>query len=337
MTVQITIIGTGQVGTSMGLALAEHQDLFLRLGHDKDFKVASRAKDMGAFDRVERNLPRSVSGAQIVVLALPLDQIQETFRFIAQDLQDNTVVMDTAPIKGPVLSWASELLPNTCHYIGLAPAVNPAYLDSPERGVEAAHADLFKNGLMAILSSPGVPAEAIKLATDFTHLLGAGHLFIDPVELDSMMAATHLLPQLVAAALLNSTVDQPGWLDARKLAGQPYADATRAVTHAAEAQSLSSEAIEARQHLVRQISALVDKLLELREHLSENEADKLIQELSHASHGREQWLNERSSANWNLAENAARVELPTSGQVFARLFTFGGGRKPKPPKREENK
>jgi prephenate dehydrogenase len=337
MTVQITIIGTGQIGASIGLALAEHQDLFTRVGHDKDFKVASQAKDMGAFDRVERNLPRSVSGAQIVILALPLDQIQETFRFIAQDLADEAVVMDTAPIKGTVLSWAGELLPAKCHYIGLTPVINPAYLDSAERGVEAAHADLFKNGLMAILTSPGVPSEAIKLATDFTHLLGAGHLFIDPVELDSMMAATHLLPQLMAAALLNSTVDQPGWLDARKLAGQPYADATRAVTHMADAQSLSQEAMAARQHLVRQINALVDKLFELRDQLSENEADKLLHELSHASLGREKWLKERSSANWNLAENAARVELPTSSQVFARLFTFGGGRKPKPPKRNENK
>ncbi|HEX9090034.1 MAG TPA: prephenate dehydrogenase/arogenate dehydrogenase family protein [Anaerolineales bacterium] len=337
MTVQITIIGTGQIGTSMGLALAEHRDLFLRVGHDKDFKVASRAKDMGAFDRVERNLPNSVSGAQIVVLALPLNQIQETFRYIVQDLQDEAVVMETAPIKSTVFSWASELLPAKCHYIGLTPVLNPVYLDSNERGVEAAHADLFKNGLVAILTPPGVPSEAIKLATDFTHLLGAGHIFIDPVELDSMMAATHILPQLMAAALLNTTVDQPGWMDARKLAGQPYADVTRAVTHSEDAQSLSSEAMAAKPHLARLINALVGKLYELSEQLSENEADQLFQEISRASLGRERWLKERSSANWNLAENEARVELPTSGQVFARLFTFGGGRKPKPPKQKDIK
>ncbi len=106
--------------------------------------------------------------------------------------------MDTAPVKSEVLQWAKELLPPKRYYIGLTPVLNPAYLDTPGSGVEAAHADLFKNGMMAILSPQGVPSEAIKLATDFSHLLGAEHLFMDPVELDSMMAATHILPQLIA-------------------------------------------------------------------------------------------------------------------------------------------
>ena len=34
MTVQITIIGMGQIGASIGLALGEHKDLFMRVGHD---------------------------------------------------------------------------------------------------------------------------------------------------------------------------------------------------------------------------------------------------------------------------------------------------------------
>jgi prephenate dehydrogenase len=59
MAVQITIIGTGQIGTSMGLALAEHKDMFFRVGHDKDIRVANRAKDKGAFDRVDINLPNT--------------------------------------------------------------------------------------------------------------------------------------------------------------------------------------------------------------------------------------------------------------------------------------
>ena len=41
MTVQISIIGTGQIGTSIGLALAEHQDMFYRVGHDKELHKRS--------------------------------------------------------------------------------------------------------------------------------------------------------------------------------------------------------------------------------------------------------------------------------------------------------
>ena len=34
MSVQITIIGTGQIGASIGLALGEQKDMFLRVGHE---------------------------------------------------------------------------------------------------------------------------------------------------------------------------------------------------------------------------------------------------------------------------------------------------------------
>jgi prephenate dehydrogenase len=331
MTVQITIIGMGQIGTSIGLALAEHKDLVTRVGHDKDPRIANRAKDMGALDRVDLNLPNSVAEAGMVILALPLDQIRETLKYIAQDLKEEVVVMDTAPVKSVVSQWAKELLPPKRYYIGLTPVINPEYLHTNDTGVEAAHADLFKNGMIAILSPQGVPSEAIKLATDFSHLLGAEHLFMDPVELDSMMSATHILPQLIAAALLNTTVDQPGWYEARKLAGRPYAEATAVVTQFGEANALASQALSAREHLVRLIDSLMENLYILRGELQSQEGEKLLQELSRARLGRERWLKERNMANWAATESAPPVDLPTAKQVFSRMFTFGGGRKPKPP------
>lgn len=332
MAIQITIIGTGLIGASMGLALAEHKDMFLRVGHDKDIRVANRAKDMGALDRVDANLPHSVAEAAIVILALPLDQIRETLKYIASDLIEDAVIMDTAPVKGGVLQWAKELLPPKRYYIGLTPVFNPAYLETPGSGVEAAHADLFKHGLMAIVSPQGVPSEAIKLATDFSRLLGAEHLFIDPVEQDSMMAATHLLPQLIAAALLNTTVDQPGWHDTRKLAGRPYAAVTSAMTQFEEASSLSSQAISAHAHLVRWIDALVENLDVLRQELASEDVEKLQEVLVRARNGREKWLKEKNTLSWAESENPSNTEMPNARQVFTRMFTFGGGRKPKPPK-----
>ncbi len=332
MPVKITIIGMGQIGASIGLALGAHKDLFVRVGHDKNIQVANRAKAMGALDKVDINLPNSVADAAIVILSLPLDQIRETLQFIASELNEDVVIMDTAPVKELVLQWAKELLPPHRYYIGLTPALNPAYLEIPGSGIEAAHADLFKDGMMAILSPQSLPSEAIKLATDFCHLLGAEHLFMDPVELDSMMAATHTLPQLVAAALLNTTVDQPGWHDARKLTGLPYALSTSAIAQSGDANSLTSQAISTQDHLVRSIDLLMDNLYQLRQHIASGDADKLLKELDRARNGREKWLKERKAANWAANESVLKVDIPTSKQVFTRMFTFGGGRKPKPPK-----
>ena len=332
MTVQITIIGTGQIGASIGLALGVQKDLFLRVGHDKDTRLANRAKEMGALDRVDANLPHSVAQAEIVILALPFEQILDTLKFIAQDLKEDAIIMDTTPVKGDVLAWAKELLPPNRYFIGLTPVLNPIYLEIPGSGVEAAHADLFKNGLMAIISPQGVPAEAIKLAIDFSHILGAEHLFIDPVELDSMMAATHIPPQLIAAALLNTTVDQPGWYDARKLAGRPYAAATNSIAQFDDPNSLTSLSISTQTHLVRWIDALMDNFAVLRQQITSQDPEKLQELLNRASLGRKKWLKEKNTLSWASTEGAANVDIPTARQVFTRMFTFGGGRKPKQPK-----
>jgi prephenate dehydrogenase len=332
MTVQITIIGTGMIGASIGLALGEQKDLFIRVGHDKDVRVANRAKDMGALDRLSINLPNSVENASVVILALPLDQIQETLKYIVADLQEDAVIMDTAPVKREVLGWMKELLPPKRYYVGLTPVLNPAYLDTAGSGVDAARADLFKDGLITILSPQGVPSEAIKLATDFSHLLGAEHLFIDPVEQDSMMASTRILPQLLAAVLLNTTVDQPGWYEARKLADRPFAVATSTMGLFGEADSLISQAISADEHLVRWIDSYMDNLYALRQQLAAKDTDNIRKELTQARAGREKWLQERNTANWAATESAPNVELPSAKEVFAHMITFGGGRKKKKPK-----
>ena len=39
MPVQITIIGLGQIGASIGLALAAHKDKVTTVGHDKEFSI----------------------------------------------------------------------------------------------------------------------------------------------------------------------------------------------------------------------------------------------------------------------------------------------------------
>jgi prephenate dehydrogenase len=47
MTVQLTIIGLGQIGASIGLALADHTDKITRTGSDFNRRVMQQAKKLG--------------------------------------------------------------------------------------------------------------------------------------------------------------------------------------------------------------------------------------------------------------------------------------------------
>jgi prephenate dehydrogenase len=324
MAVQLTIVGMGQIGTSVGLALADQTEVIHRLGHDRDIRIARRAEKMGALDKVSINLPSAVEKADLVLLALPVDQIRETLEIVRDDLKEGAVVMDTGPAKQVVAAWVEELLPPGRFYVGLSPVLNPIYLHDTDYGPEAAHPDLFRDGLIGIISPPGVPSDAIKLAADLTRLLGANPLFADPLEMDGLVAATHILPQLMAASLLNATLGQPGWQEGRKVAGRSYAEVTAPVMYPTEPKTLTAAAMLNRENVMRVLDGLIASMNAIRNDLSNEESEALEERLIRAREGRKVWLQGRMTANW-AAEEVSTVEAPTVSEMFGRFI--GRGRK----------
>ena len=323
MTIQISIIGLGQIGASIGLALKEKKDLLLRVGNDIEIKVARQAEKIGAIDRHEINLLRLVKSADLVVLSLPLNQMRETLELIAPELRENCVVMDTGSAKEAVAAWAAELLPEGRHYVGLTPVLNPAYLHEVDLGINAARPDLFQGGLMAIVAPAQADSAAIKLAADMTRLLGALPLFADPLEVDGVMAATHLLPQLMAAALLNATIDQPGWREGRKFAGRAYAESTAPAVLPGDASSLAVTTLLNRDNTLRVLDSAIAALSAIRNDIDRSDEVSLDERLSRARKGRDTWWAGRRSMEW-VSEGAPGVKVPEMPSMFSRLFGIGG-------------
>lgn len=320
MTVQITIIGLGQIGSSIGLALKARNVNVHLMGHDKDPQVAKEAQKVGAVDEIKHNLPASVRDAKIVILALPLGEMRATLEVIAPDLQAGVLVLETAPAKATVAAWAKELVPQERFYIGLTPAINPEYLHGTEFGIKAARADLFEKTLMAIHAPLGTPGNVFELATEFVTLLGSLPLFMDTDEADGIFAALHTLPQLAAAALLDATVDKPGWQDARKLAGRPFATVTAGIAYHDDVASLRESAIENRENVVRLLNAYISSLINLRDEIDTNDRDALATRLEDSLRGRIRWLDERSVADW-LNREAQQIDAPSFGdRVNQMLF-----------------
>ncbi len=148
---QITIIGLGQIGASIGMALKDHKNI-KRVGYDKDVAVAKAAQSLEVVDEI-KSLPAAVRDAAIVVLCLPLSEIREILRSIGPWLADNAVVMDTAPIKSGVTQWAREFIPTGHFYVGLVPGIHSDYIASLEFGLNAAMPDLLKRNLCGGRSS----------------------------------------------------------------------------------------------------------------------------------------------------------------------------------------
>jgi len=321
MTVNITIIGLGKIGTSAGLALGKHTNQVYRLGHDIVPENARLAQKMGAVDKVVYNLPASVRDADLVFLALPVDQIRETLRIIGPDLREGGVVVDTAPVKVAVASWAKELLPQGRFYVGLTPVLNPAYLNETATGTEAGREDLFEKSLFGIVAPPRTDSAALKLASDLTNLLGAEPFFMDMVEVDSLMTMVHLIPQLVAAGMVSATVSQPGWLEGRKIAGVGYAQVGHPLNSMDSPDALGEASLLNQEHVIRLIDNVIADLQDIRDNIAEGDKLKLVEKLKTARKGREVWWDQRLDGNWS-AEHRVDVEIPTSGEEMRR-WIFG--------------
>ena len=320
MTVQITIIGLGQVGASIGLALKEREASVYLMGHDKDTRSAKAAQDAGAVDTHKYNLPDSVKDARIVILALPLSEVRETLEVIGPDLQEGTLVIDTAPAKATVESWAKEFIPQGRFYVGLFPAIHPDLLHDINYGVKAARADLFEQGIMVLTAPQGTPENVFKLTTDLITLLGSLPLLMDTVEADGLLGKVQILPQLASAALLNATLDQPGWQEGKKLAGKPYAAVTSGLAYHDDSASLREAVLESRENTVRLLNSYITSLLQLRDDIEANDSDAVGSYLDNAWFGRTHWFEERVDAEW-LNKEAQKIDAPSFGdRVNQMLF-----------------
>ena len=321
MPVQITIIGLGQIGASMGLALAAHKNAILRVGHDKNPDIEREALKKDVADKMEHNLPSAVRDAKVVVLSIPVSQVRETLELIAPDLKKGTVVLDTTPIKADVQKWAKEILPEGCYYVGLVPAINPESLHDFHIGLTAAQPDLFTNGLFLVDAPYGTPEEAVTTAIDFVRLLGAKAILADPIESDGLMSTTHLLPQLVAASVLNATIDQPGWQDARKVAGRAYATVTAGLAYHDEIDSLRLSALHNPASIVHALDVTIAALRGLRDDIENGNDDGIALRLVSALQGRKRWLRERMSAEWTKSPETEAMDIPSfSDRLFGGLF-----------------
>jgi prephenate dehydrogenase len=317
----IAIIGLGQIGTSIGLALKETAGGANLVGSDRNPAAARAAEMLGAIDKVT-GMKEAVRDAELVILCVPLSAVREVIRTIGPALKDGAVLLETAPVKRQVPEWVRESLSPGRYYVGIVPAITPDAIGGTESGARAARADLFKRTVMVVDAPRGTPPEVEQLAINLARLLGAKPLLADPLESDGLMTTAHLLPQLAAAALLQASIDRPGWLEARKLAGRPFAAVTGGLAYYDDPASLQLAAMGNPEVVVHALDTMIAALKGMRDEIQGGDQESLGERLMDSYQARERWLDERGAADW-LKEGGDAVDLPQLGEQVMQML-FGG-------------
>lgn len=313
--IQITIVGTGCIGTSIGLALHQTEQPLHIVGHDKEPNHASTALRMKAVDKTDWNLIGACENADLIILAIPLSGIEETLRALAPYLKESSVITDTASLKDQVIRWADELLPETVSFIGGNPVVT-----STGPGPEAADADLFRDNLYCITPASSAHPDAVGLVTNLVTLLGGHPYYLDAVEHDGLMAGVEHLPLALALALVDGTVQEPGWREMQKLAGGNFERLSALIGEDPDA--LSSLLLRNSENLVRWLDNYTVTLTAVRDLIAGGEHEPLAQSIDRAVVARQQWLRDRRD---RFAEVKPIADVERAS--FMRQLLLGGRRR----------
>jgi len=315
---RIAIIGTNCISVSMALKLKAQREPPEIVGYDAEAVAADLARAQGAFDRVERKPGQACEDADLVVVAVPLTAIHETFTAIATHLKPGSLVTDLARLKAPVMRWAAELLPEGVFFAGGHLIPNPAIVGlEPLEGLDEASDDLLTEALYCFTTPPGVSDVVINAFARLAEALDAHPFFIDVVEHDGLQAGIEGLPDLLSIALLRATMDTPGWQEMRKFAGLRFALATQA---AGDVHERHSAIFLNRESVVRRLNVLLTELVRLRDLLSRDDPELLERTLLEAVEGREQWILERERGMWSGERAISSDQMPSMGKHIRQML-----------------
>jgi len=220
---QVTVIGTGLIGPSLGLALkaSSLRDLTV-VGTDAEHSARSGAQRKNAFDKVENRLGNAIEEADIIVLATPVLAMRDLMEGMSPYLPEGCVITDVGSTKTQVLQWADELLPDSVDFVGGHPM---AGRETP--GPENADGTLFAGKPYCVIPSPKASQRAVGEITTLAEAVGAVPYFISMDEHDSFVAAVSHLPFVLSTALVGCTSKSANWADIGQLASSGYRDITR--------------------------------------------------------------------------------------------------------------
>jgi prephenate dehydrogenase len=196
---QITIVGTGLIGGSLGFALKQAGFAGTIVGCDKR-AVLEIAQARGAIDRGEADLERAIVDSDVIVLATPVGCILTQLETIATLADSASLITDCGSTKQRVVARASELFgpDSSRRFLPGHPMAGKEF-----SGIENADGGLFHDAVW-LITPTDTSQHHSRLQQEYLALLrwiGARIITLDPERHDRLAAWISHLPQMMATAL----------------------------------------------------------------------------------------------------------------------------------------
>lgn len=209
---RIAILGTGLLGTSLGLALRASGFKGSIVGWNRSAEGAREALALGAIDLVAPDAIAVARASDVVVLCVPIYSTLDYMEQLATELTPQHLVTDVGSTKGQITAAAGRLF-NTPDRAAFLPGHPMA---GKERGgASLGEASLFRGAVWLFTDDPSWrrSARGAELAADWREwvaAMGSKAIDLDAQRHDELVAWVSHLPQFTATALSALLEDQVG-------------------------------------------------------------------------------------------------------------------------------
>ncbi len=265
---RIAILGTGLLGTSVGLALREAGFKGAITGWNRSPEQGQVALKMGAIDSLAPDAIEAARASQVTVLAVPIYATLDFMEKLAPALGPEQLLTDVGSTKRLITETAARLY-NTPERAAFLPGHPMA---GKERGgASLGDADLFRGAVWLFTDDPAAErtpqaAELVKEWREWVEKMGSKTLDLDAVRHDELVAWVSHLPQFTATALSALLEEEVGGApELKDVGGRALREMTRLGASPfsmwRDIAHTNTEAVE------RAIAALEQRLAYLRENL----------------------------------------------------------------------
>jgi len=243
---RITIIGAGLIGGSLARAIKESGSAVEVRGYFRKESSLRKAKRLNILDGCYRDFKRALLGADLVILATPVQSIIEIGSKIKEFLAQDAVITDTGSTKAEIAAKLGRLYPK--NFIGAHPLAG-----SEKKGLEHSDPNLFKDKATILAPTDKSSKEALKRLRSFWEGLGSKVVVLDPKSHDKLLSKISHLPHIIMYSLLDIIAKEE-----LRLAPSGFRDATRIA--ASDSKIWSDIILSNRKNILKDIDSYIKKL-----------------------------------------------------------------------------
>ena len=281
---QVTIIGVGLLGGSLGLVLKEHGLAKTVVGIGRRQGNLELAVQMGAIDRFTLEPHEAVRDSDFIILATPVDTYVSHVQEWGQYVPSGAIVSDVGSVKGQLVFDVEAALPSTACFVGAHPIAG-----KEKSGVAHATSKLFEGARCIVTPTPKTNADALTKVRDLWEAAGSKVLSMDPMVHDWVLGAVSHLPHIAAFSLMHALEalqeQTPGALNLLDYSGGGLRDTTRIAASSPE--MWRDICLANRENLLKMIDQYIIQLQVFKQLLNNQDASGLVKNVEQAKALRE--------------------------------------------------